>query len=771
MVPRYQSYAMILPLLATSLLAAQSPHPGREIYAKHCASCHGENGEGVEEECDEPLQGERSLASLIKYIDKNMPEDEPHLVVGEDARLVSEYIMGAFYSAEARSHQPAPAKSFARLTNRQFRESVADLLSSFGPHSQAGDGSGLKAQYFQSDGMNKKAKMVMEKTDTALSFDFGEVAPCDGINAEQFSIAWDGSLLAPATGWYEFKIFTSNGARLYLNGIPQDGDGNHRDDSGGKRQEAFIDAWVSSGANVRENGQRIFLLAGRTYPLRLDYFKYKEKNGMIRVEWKRPRGAWEVLSAPYLSPSLSHHVAVVSTDFPADDASEGYERGTGVSKAWHEATTAASINAANQVVEGMYRLSGIKHDDPELAKKFRDFLIHFAERAFRTPLNDEMKDLYVHRMFAEGVSLEQSIKRAVILILKSPRFLYPEIRREKDDYTIATRLALGIWDSLPDEELLKAAREGRLRQPDVQRQQAQRMMNDPRARSKMQEFFHRWLKLDDEGDMQKNQKEFPGFDDNIVADLRVSLERFIEHVVWNEASDYRQLMLADYLFINDRLSQFYQITANPQPGFQLVKVDPAQRTGVITHPYLMAKLAHADTTSPIHRGVFLTRNVLGGILKPPPKAIAFENQKFDPNLTIREKIVQLTRSTDCMSCHETINPLGFSLEHFDAIGRFRTTDGQKPVNAEAEYNSLEGDSIHLRGARDVAQHAIDSASARRGFIRQMLQTVVKQNAPVYGSDVLHKLDQTFITSAYNMRKLFLEINLLTAVHGIPSAQP
>ena len=93
------------------------------------------------------------------------------------------------------------------------------------------------------------------------------------------------------------------------------------------------------------------------------------------------------------------------------------------------------------------------------------------------------------------------------------------------------------------------------------------------------------------------------------------------------------------------------------------------------------------------------------------------------------------------------------------------------MNVEAEYNSLEGDSIHLRGARDVAQHAIDSASARRGFIRQMLQTVVKQNAPVYGSDVLHKLDQTFIASAYNMRKLFLEINLLTAVHGIPSAQP
>ena len=193
---------------------------------------------------------------------------------------------------------------------------------------------------------------------------------------------------------------------MYLNGILQDGDGNHRDDSGGKRQEAFIDSWVSTGANVRESQARIFLLGGRSYLLKLDYFKYKESRGMIRLEWKMPRESWQVMAAPYLSPAWANLVAVVSTDFPADDAIEGYERGTGVSKAWHEATTIAAIEASSLVVGSMGRLSGIKEDDPEREKKFRDFIALFAERAFRHPLSDDMRSLYVDRVFQQGVPLE-----------------------------------------------------------------------------------------------------------------------------------------------------------------------------------------------------------------------------------------------------------------------------------------------------------------------------------------------------------------------------
>lgn len=756
----------------TGVLPAQdaaAPASGEAIYAEHCASCHGKNGEGDPDEVDEPLQGERSLSSLSRYIDRKMPEDKPELLNAEESQRVAEFIYGAFYSAEARAkNTPPPKAAFARLTNRQFRESVADLLGSFGQATQPGEGRGLKAQYFDSDGMNKKARKALEREDRELAFDFGEGPPAEGMKADQYSVAWDGSLLAPATGWYEFKLITPNGARLYLNGDQQDGDGNFRDDSGAKRQPALIDAWVSSGAEVRESKARVFLLGGRSYPFRLDYFKYQDKRGMVRLEWKAPRGEWEVLRAPYLSPSRAVRIAVVSTDFPADDASEGYERGTGISKDWHEATTTASIEVANQVLSRLPFLSKAKDDDPERPAKLKAFIATFAERAFRRPLSDEMRQLYVERPFADGAAPEQAVKRAVILILKSPRFLYPDLGKEKDGYTVASRLALGAWDSLPDQALLDAAKSGQLRTPEQVKSQAQRLIADPRAKAKANEFFQRWLKLDADGDLQKDDKEYPGFDAALVADLRRSLELFVEQTVWSEKSDYRELIQADYLLFNDRLAKFYGVPAPEGGGFQPVKFDPAQRAGVLTHPYLLARLAHPDSTSPIHRGVFVTRNVLGGILKPPPEAIAFENHKFEPKMTMREKVSEMTRNANCMTCHETINPLGFTLENFDAVGRYRTTEGQRPIDPEADYHTLEGETLRLKGPRDLANHAVESAGARRGFIRQIFQYELKQNPAVFGHDTVTKLDTTFTASGHHVRQLLVEINALAASQGIVS---
>lgn len=747
-------------------LSGQAP-VGSAIYEKHCVSCHGANGEGVEDECEDPLEGDRSLESLARYIEKRMPEDDPHLVEGEDAKAVATYIYGAFYSHAARAGRISELKpAFARLTNLQFRESAADLLGSFSGTAHPGEGKGLKARYFQSDGMTKKAKQVLEREDPRLSFDFGEGSPAEGIAPDQFSIEWLGTLLAPATGWYDFKLSTPNGARLYVNMEAQDGDSNNRDDSGAKRQTALIDAWVSSGSEIRESTARVFLLGGRAYPFKLDYFKYKEARGMVRLDWKQPRGEWEVVAAPYLSPEGGRRVAVVATDFPPDDASEGYERGTEVSKAWHEASTQAAVDISGEVVARLEKLSGVPEYDPDRVNRLKGFTATFAERAFRRPLGAPELHLYVERPFADGTGPDQAVKRAVISILKSPRFLYPELATETTDFSVATRLALGLWDSLPDQQLIEAAKAGQLRDAGQVRAHAWRMISDPRARAKVNDFFFRWLKLDVEGDLRKSPEVFPGFDAAMVSDLRRSLELFADRVVWSETSDYRELIQADYLLLNERLSNYYGLTFPGGEGFQVVKCDPAQRSGVLTHPYLLARLAHHDTTSPIHRGVFLTRNVLGGILKPPPDAIDFKNQHFEPGLTTREKVAELTRNASCMTCHETINPLGFSLENFDAVGRFRTTEGDKPVNTESDYLTMEGDVIRLRGARDLAGHAVTSEAARRGFIRQFFQFLVKQNPAVYGPDTIQNLDASFMQSGQNLRNLIVELNTLAALRGM-----
>jgi cytochrome c553 len=763
---------------------------GAEIFKKMCADCHGERGQGVPNKFDEPLYGERSIHSLAKLIDKTMPEDEPETLDAEGARKVAAYIYDAFYSPVARAKQNPPKRDFSRLTNRQFRESVADLVGSFGESSPIGEGKGLTGRYFDSNGMNKRSKQKLERIDTGIDFDFGELSPVEppplvtppefvgpplqqgekGMNREQFSIEWQGSLIAPETGWYEFRIKTRNGARLYLNSDIGAGDSNRRDDSDGRRASATIDGWVTTGQEIRDESARVFLLGGRAYPLKVDYFKYKEKLGYMRFEWKPPHGVWEVLAAPYLSPSSATRVAVVSTEFPPDDGSVGYERGTNVSKDWHEATTRASLEMTDQIIARLRRLVDTRPDAPEYADKLKQFAATFAERAFRRPLDDVRRQLYIEQPFSDGSAPEIAIKRSVLSILKSPRFLYPEIGDQGDQFATASRLALALWDSIPDAPLREAARRGELHTPDQIRAQAERMAQNPRARAKVGDFFGHWLAMQEAEDLSKDAKAYPGFSQEIVSDLRRSLEVFVRDVMWSDASDYRQLILSDTIMLNERLAKFYGV---PFPDaadgkFVPLKFDPAQRAGIITHPFLLSMLSYHKSSSPIHRGVFLTRNVLGRFLKPPPQAIEFNEDRFDPTLTMREKVTQITNKQACMGCHVTINPLGFALENFDAVGRFRTSDANKPINPVTDYVTSDGETLKFTGPRDLAKHTAESEDARRGFVRQMFHYMVKQPMLAYGGETLEHLDGQFVANNCNMRKLLTEIAVTAAT---PTSEP
>ncbi len=759
-------------LLGSAIRLTGAPPGGEAIYKEMCASCHGRQGEGVAGKADEPLYGERSLEALGNYIDRKMPEDEADKLNAEDAATVAAFIYDAFYSPTARARLNPAARAVSRLTNRQFQESVADLFGSLHEAIPSGQGTGVRGQYFQSDGMNKKAKKALEREDKALEFDFKEGSPAGGISADQFSIAWDGSLLPHETGWHDFRLRTPNGARLYLNSNLRRGDENHRDDSGARREPATIDAWVSSGSEVREATARAFLLGGRAYPFRLDYFKFKEKSGSVKLEWKSPTGAWEVLGAPNLSPAPATHVTVVTASFPADDGSAGYERGTSVSKDWHEATTKAALEAANELVARMDRL--VPENDPDRVGKAKALAATLAERAFRRPLTDDLRQLYVERPFAATAVVELGLKRSLTAILKSPRFLYPDLGGgQVDQFTTASRLALTLWDSLPDASLAEAAKKGELASPDQVRSQAERMLGNPRTRSKVNEFFRRWLLLDDSSHLQKDTAAFPEFNASLVQDARRSLELFVDRVVWSESSDYRELLLADYLLLNSRLAKYYGAAPVEGGEFQLVKFDPAQRAGIFTHPFLLTSFAYFKSSSPIHRGVFLTRNVLGRFLKPPPMAIEFMDDRFDPSLTMREKVTELTNKAACMGCHSTINPLGFSLENFDATGRWRTTDNNKPVNPVSDYVTTDGETVQLKGARDLAEHAANSRQARRGFVRHLFHSLVKQPPAAYGAATLEKLEAVFTASNCNIKKLIVEIAVAaaTASQAVQSPAP
>ena len=741
-----------------------APRAGEVVYRQDCMSCHGPVGEGVAGKADEPLVGEKSIASLAKYIAREMPEDDPGTLSLADATASAEYIHKAFYSGEARARNHPPRIELAHLTVRQYRESIADLLASLRNATSTTETGGLAGTYRErperdpkKPDQNRPEVTYKQQVDPVIDFDFGDKAPEKGSFAAQFAINWSGSVLVPDTGEYEFRVTSPNGVRLYVN-APENG----------SEKNALIDIWVSS-AMTRTASSPIFLLGGRSYPLKLEFFKYKDKTASLRLEWRPPGGAWTVIPRSNLSPKSSSPVSVISVPLPPDDGSIGYERGASVSREWTEAIAKGALQVSGMIGPHLFVLAGTKADAPDRGEKLKAFTLRFAQMAYRRPLTDEQKaDLTA--IYAASVAPEVAAKRAFIFTLSNPAFLYPGIGPQ-DDYAVASRLALTLWDSVPDATLLKAAAAGQLKDAAQVRLQAQRMMKDPRAKSKLRDFLHHWLHVEEGAEIAKDQKEYPGFDQGVVMDLRTSLDLFAESIVWSEASDYRQLLLSDTLLMNERLAKFYGQKVEAGAGFQPVKMDADQRGGVLTHPFVLATFSYTKSSSPIHRGVFVTRNILGLMLKPPPMAIAFMDDKFDPSFTMREKVTELTSKPACMSCHVTINPLGFSFERFDAVGRVRSTDNKKPVDPTSDYTTSDGNVIKLTGARDVAIHAAESLSGQTGFVRNLFQEMVKQPPAAYSPELLGQLTSQFRADNFHVRNLAVEVAVVAALRPTITTTP
>jgi hypothetical protein len=350
------------------------------------------------------------------------------------------------------------------------------------------------------------------------------------------------------------------------------------------------------------------------------------------------------------------------------------------------------------------------------------------------------------------------------LVLKSPRFVYREVGNGRPDgYDVASRLAFGLWDSLPDQNLLDAAAAGQLGTREQVVRQARRMVVDSRARSKLREFLLHWLKVDQNAGIVKDRKLFPQFDEGVASDLRTSLDLFLDDVIESESADFRQLLRADYLYLNGRLAQFYGASLKADAPFQKVCLDSPERAGVLTHPYLMASFAYTGASSPIHRGVFVARSVLGRVLRPPPEAIAPLAADLHPSLTTRERVTIQTKPESCQSCHGMINPLGFTLERFDAVGRYRTDEKGRPIDAMGSYETRAGELVKFDGVRAIAAFLADSEEAHNAFIQQLFHHLVKQPIHAFGYQELSNLRRFFAAHDFNIRELSVEVMATSAL--------
>ncbi len=288
------------------------------------------------------------------------------------------------------------------------------------------------------------------------------------------------------------------------------------------------------------------------------------------------------------------------------------------------------------------------------------------------------------------------------------------------------------------------------------------MLADPRARAKVRQFLLTWLKVDQPHDVSKNPTRFPGFDDAAAADLRASLDIFLDEIVWAPESDFRKLFLTDTVPLNARLAKLYGAELSGD-GFQPVRLDGGKRYGVLTHPYLMATFGYTSESAPIHRGVFLARGVLGLTLRPPQDAFTPLAADLHPTLTTRERTDLQTRPAACVTCHGVINPLGFVLENYDAIGRYREREKDRPVDATGMYHTRAGRDVRFAGPAELARFLAASPEVHTAFAEQLFHHLAKQPTRAYGPRTPEELGAALAADGFSIRKLVVRAAVISAL--------
>jgi hypothetical protein len=434
----------------------------------------------------------------------------------------------------------------------------------------------------------------------------------------------------------------------------------------------------------------------------------------------------------------------------------------------------------NVVITGPYGVSGIA-DTPSRQRLFvcrptrvaeeyacaKKILSTLARRAYRRPATDN--DLAaLLRVYAAGRSegdFDAGIEAAIERILAGPEFLFrieadpPNIARDTayriNDLELASRLSFFLWSSIPDDELLNLAESGKLKNPAIFEQQVRRMLSDRRSRSLVTNFASQWLYLRNLGSKTPDPKLFPEFDDNLRQAFQQETELFLESTLREDQSVLR-LLDADYTFLNERLARHYGIPNVYGSHFRRVTLGPEfdARRGLLGHGSLLTVNSYANRTSVVLRGKWLLENLLGALPPPPPPNVpSLEDSGSDGKpLPVRQLMERHRRNPACAGCHAAIDPLGFALENFDAIGRWRTADAGAPVDS----SGVLPDGTHLDGVSGLRNVLLSRPEEFVNvFAEKMLVYALGRRVEYYDSPAIRKIVRESAKQDYQWSSLIL----------------
>ena len=403
-------------------------------------------------------------------------------------------------------------------------------------------------------------------------------------------------------------------------------------------------------------------------------------------------------------------------------------------------------------------------EEESCAKKI---LTTLARRAYRRPVTDgDVEPLL--RFYRDGRSegnFETGIQTALARLLVSPQFLFRLEREHQNvepgglyrltDVELASRLSFFLWSSIPDDQLVDLAARGRLKDPKILEEQVRRMLADSRATALVKNFGGQWLFLRNMKAVDPDANAFPDFDDNLRDAFLRETELFLESQM-REDRPLPELLTANYTFANERLARFYGIRKVYGTHFRRVETDP-RRAGLLGHGSILTVTSYATRTSPVLRGKYLLDNILGAPPSPPPPNVPplqETNARERPEQSMRERMEAHRQNPICATCHQRMDPLGFALENFDAIGKWRTSEGHLPIDA----SGVLPDGTKFQGPDEFRKVLIARRDDfARGFTEKLLTYAIGRAPAYYDMPALRAILREAVPSDYRWSSLVLGI--------------
>jgi hypothetical protein len=402
----------------------------------------------------------------------------------------------------------------------------------------------------------------------------------------------------------------------------------------------------------------------------------------------------------------------------------------------------------------------------------RKIIATLARRAYRRPVNDADLEILLsfYQKGRNKGSFDAGIETALRLILTDPKFLYriesdpanaaPGTINKIGDLELASRLSFFLWSSIPDDELLTVATQGKLKDPAVLQAQVKRMLADPKAEALVTNFASEWLFLRNLQSVNPAGEDFPNFDENLRQAFRTETEMFVGSV-FRDDRNVTDLLTANYTFVNERLAKHYGIPSIYGSQFRRIPVTDDARRGLLGQGSILTVTSYPTRTSPVLRGKWILENIMGTPPPaPPPNVPALkENDEGGKVTTVRERMEEHRRNPACATCHRVMDPLGFSLDNFDAIGQWRSKEAGLPIDASGQL----ADGTKINGVVDLRKALLAHPERFVGTMTEKLMTyALGRGLEYYDMPVVRAITRDAAQSDYRFSSIVMGIVKSTA---------